>query len=108
MTPEAMRVAIGDRIGWRRLTPIGVWVAPDGTEHGQIPDWPTDLNACAEMRKMLNTDELRDSYVRYLYCMLDAPMPFEYMPLFRQFDITNATAPQHCEAFCRVMGILQE
>lgn len=112
--------AIAEACGWKIKTvtqeqsafygvPLSTraWFPPDDREWDDIecPDYLNDPNAMHEaVSTVINTDELKDSYVRYLYVLIDAPMPFEHTPLFQQFQVVNATAAQRAEAFLRTIG----
>lgn len=115
MTPESQRIAIAESLGWKwketrrhhfgAVEPIREWTNPSGDNQGihpQIPNYPEDLNACAEMEKTLdidpdNADSPRYAYARALYNVCaDKTQPF------------RATAAQRCEAFLRVKGLWKE
>lgn len=73
-----------------------------------LPNYHSDLNACAELEKTLTTKEQRDSYVRYLYCIKNKAMPFEATVLWAQFDLVSVIAPQRLEAYLRVKGLWKD
>ena len=81
MTPEAMRVAIQREVKWI---------------HGRPFDPLHDLNACAEMRKCV--PEGKRTMYTLILCEVCGNAPQAL------WNWTNATAPQHCETFLRVMG----
>lgn len=67
----------------------------------RVPDYPNDLNACAEFERTLTQDE-RITYKRFLYLIvLDDPGNLDN-------DTTFAMARQRCEAFLRTKGLWEE
>lgn len=118
MTPERIRIKVAEAMGWtgpfverewlREYGPEGedVWGKCVGTnpqwERDQVPNYPFDLNACAEMEMALNWDEqLSTEADRYRYeltkvCGNDRDL------------IHVATALQRCEAYLRVKGLWEE
>lgn len=68
MKAEAQRVAIAEACGWKRTKEgaKSAWFNPAHRGHGrsmfrnQVPDYPTDLNACHEMEKVLTESQCFD------------------------------------------------
>lgn len=107
-----LRVKVAELCGWRFVvhptTGIGgYWErgmqGREGYERGDwgsrelaigLPDYPHDLNACAEFEKML-TAEQRRKYVSRLLCEVSEAVPY--------WGCINATAPQRFRAFIAVM-----
>jgi hypothetical protein len=110
MTPEQINVAIAEACGWADFSQgvsgaVGVKPGETCWDHGRnpIPSYFSDLNACMEMEEMLNTDALTDHYESELFKIV------WYNASFRNsFKAIHASAPQRCEAFLRVKGILIE
>lgn len=117
MTPEAMRVAIAEACGirWKEEFVYGEDVSsekwfritfPDGRECCSIsvsiklPDYPNDLNACAEMRKCVPEGK-RAEYALTLgeICGKSGDMGW---------GEADAKPEQHCETFLRVMNLWKE
>lgn len=101
MTPEAIRIAVAEEMGW--VIPAGCTnyrIQPNGqkvffnplTTDDVIPDYPDDLNACVEMEATLSWDE--SGKMNNLLCVI--------VP--QDVRIWQATALQRCEAFLKVKG----
>lgn len=119
MKADAMRVAIAGACGWKRLTQefyTHLFSKPGTTAEnypheglqnvGYPPDYPNDLNACAEMERTLTKDE----------CSKFHDQLIENKTPHREAIANNhhaarwtwhASAPQRCEAFLRVKGLYQ-
>ncbi len=95
LTAEQMRRAIVKACRWTAIQ-IGEW---DGwMANGlQVGDPLYDLNACAEMEKVLFEDEILWSRYR------DIIYRFE-----TQNDTAFATALQRCRAFCQTLNLKGE
>ncbi len=105
MTDQQIRIAVAEVMGHVEPACYGNlgWLSKAG--HGKVefvPDYPTDLNACHEMEKVLTTDEQWETYQGYL---LRDPTNF---PCSRFAALIHPTARQRCEAFLRVIGKWQE
>ena len=111
MTRREIRIAIAEELGHQHVAgrfigdtmSIGKWEICSGIcgEGGYVvPDYPNDLNACAEMEKALNTSALRGSYHRRLTEIADGDSQAD--------QLCHATARQRCEAFLRVRGKWRE
>jgi hypothetical protein len=95
MTLEQKRVLIAEACGWNDCNDVlGHW---RGTNpHGMVmplPDYFNDLNACAEMEKLLTERQWCD----YLYWLRKQDQ--------RWFAAHCATAAQRAEAFGLTMGL---
>lgn len=117
MTPEQIRVAVAEELGWRVVegtlafppkTLIDEWLASLPKEQAdqvmavdycEIPNYDSDLNACHEMEKMLKDTE-RVKYGGVLHEMYNkSDTGLTCHPCY--FALT-ATPLQRCEAFLRV------
>jgi len=118
MTPEQMRIAAAEACGWtnlrqsnpwefsddpdNRVVLCGYWPAPQGGGVGAaIPNYPADLNACAEMEAGLTTEDLIE-YAEWLGA------DRHEMPSKSWVILLRATPLQRCEAFLRVKGLWRE
>lgn len=116
-TPEKMRLRILKGCGWKRCKIAASsyggcgdilkdgWMRPDGVKFyfHRTPDYPNDLNACAEMEKVLTLDQQRQ-YLDELQQILNDKnrhIPTWYGPT--AFDYRHAEPMDLCLAFCRVM-----
>ena len=128
MTHEQMRIAVAEACGLDVIhEAAGPEDRPDAWKTGyftpkaasdrrkrwpssayvmQVPNYPADLNACAEIVAALDPSEK----FRMTCEMLDilgirddqTPEPSEV------FDLMNATALQRCEAFLKTKGLWRE
>jgi len=117
MSPEQQRIAILTRLGWTKLrnhevktkkqpdgeikTTSGPWHAlwgtdPQGREGRYAPNPLKSLDACAAMEAKLSNVEYR-IYVERLN---------EIVSRENTYRVVGASAPQRCEAFLRVKGII--
>jgi hypothetical protein len=138
MSPEAQRIKIAEACGWTGIRMSNRWqysddpanpqdlsgLSPAPHHYSHIPNYPADLNACAEMRKVLTPDQRRD-YAAWVEAVVEnAQWEAAGKPakgLDRQLcentgdphgtcnyghlaALLDATAPQHCEAFLRTIG----
>ena len=114
MTDSELRVAVAEARGWKRkLVPPTKdgpenpyeefqhtwWYKPDG-KFGQPPNYPGDLNACAEFEATLSTDIMRWKYIGRLIDETKA----ESLEVYAEaFILATATARQRCIAFLRTV-----
>lgn len=113
MIPEEINIAIAKVCGWGTCPDNGRLFAKwkhyetgrlaQTDEH--LPNYHGDLNACAEMEKML-TDEQWDTYADYLLWEENPAMAHSNYSSFRVGR--SATAPQCCEAFLKTLNIWKE
>ncbi len=97
MNAEEIRSAVAEACGWLDVRPADCvkgqvsGIPPKHISEFQLRDWvpnyPSDLNACAEMEKMLSEDE---------------------MSLYIKKICSVADAYERCEAFLRVKGLWKE
>lgn len=116
MTPEQQKVAIAGACGWRRFTSFadGVFVRPPEDKlpewaDRECPDYLNDLNDMHEAWKTVIAPErqhfLQFENVLRVIVERDAVDPAKaYFPAL----LTNATAPQRCEAFLRTLNLWTE
>jgi hypothetical protein len=128
MTPEAMRIAIAEAVGWKWSPPfnrrkaMNFLISPkgractvwrDGGFGGDPPpDYLNDLNSMHEAEKVL-TEDHRAKFAEVLYWMPDIDALHDksggpdlaYRIVFR---IAHATALQRATAFCKTLGIYKE
>lgn len=114
MTPERIRIKVAEAIGWKRKPEFDYTSHQDPMfrEHGErremwgddsgrliptsmLPNYPFDLNACAEFETSMTPDEFND-YREILYEICGA------------YSAIIATALQRCEAYLRVKGLWEE
>lgn len=109
-----LRVKVAELRGWEEV----VWASLDSLEglpplgheygrdsgHCQIPDYPNDLNACAEFEKGLKPIQ-RFEYANALEEALDLIPEGHGLGLreHRNFAYATATAEDRCRAFVAVM-----
>lgn len=102
---NALRVKVGELLGWTPAKSTGFvvhgWKSPDGKQFctlGQLPNWPKDLNACAEFEKGLTENQ------RYDYIALVLGKSWgDVWTSADAFNLCHATAEQRCRAFIAVM-----
>ena len=111
MTYERMRVAIAESCGWK----VGREFCDDGEflrdpkrklalSACYCPDYPNDLNACAEFADHLRkTDRL--AYSQYCDELLKIVAIDNSRNENESRNLCDATARQRCEAFLRVKGL---
>lgn len=121
MTPEQLRIAVAEVLGWRKAkidkASCGgavyetVWFEPGYEPSEQTADWiarngrinppnyPSDLNACAEMEAFLRNNQFH--YVDYPHQLFKVVTGKKWngdMGYFF-FNIVNASALDRCLAF---------
>ena len=115
MTPDQQQRAIEKACGWIRESgvmrydggefPWTIW-RKDGKTHNSFPDYLNDLNACHEMEKVLNYEQMID-YSRHVGKAVTSHLPAS-RAAWMDFKLINATAAQRAEAFLRTLGLWQE
>lgn len=117
MTPEQMRVVLAEELGWEEIS-VADWRGyrrfEDGSlgdeEREEIPNYPTDLNACHEA---FSKDINGAGFAAELYAIVaydydrtkgkEKCLWFELLPPAQKyFHVANATAPQRCEAWIKI------
>lgn len=121
MTPEQIRVAVAEELGWRMVegtlafppkTLIDEWLASLPKEQAdqvmavdycEIPNYDSDLNACHEMEKSLTNEQIQrySEQLSKIVVPLKALFPPFVNPPATRY-IWHATPIQRCEAFLRV------
>jgi hypothetical protein len=120
MTNEHIRIKVAEACGWKQIPKgkfySGKWHAGDMWDFKDLPpDFPNDLDACAEMEKTLLNAERR-VYIRHLN-EIHPLKPFKFIDMELKdfvdvemdiYMLVSATALQRCEAFLRVKGLWEE
>ena len=88
MTDDQINIAIAESLGWKLLA-NNRWTKPCGI-YADLPNYTSDLNACHEFEKSLNTDDAHMYYWR-----LKQEIGWEY---------ASATASQRCENYLKTIG----
>lgn len=107
MTDEEIRIKVAESLGWT----VNPEVRDLGTHpqmergHHFLPNYPLDLNACAEFEKLLTYEEA-DEYDDHLgdICKRDNDLTDNPTPW--RFAVTTATARQRCLAYLKTKGVL--
>lgn len=100
MTNEEIRIKVAEAMGWEVISDTLCNVKPDKNGDPEIepiaplPNYPEDLNACAEFEKMM-TDEEHNRYRAHLYGMT-----------FNPRECFSATARQRCLAYLKTKRII--
>lgn len=115
MTTEQINVAIAESMGWVKLDKRVPSVVPNGGyyeyQNGdvfrhQLPNYCSDLNACADFERTLTPDESADYYCTHLPDVVGADTD-DWM--HKQLPkLASATALQRCEAYLRVKELWVE
>lgn len=119
LTDEEIRIKVAEAMEWTP-TPEGRWtkdqagLAPPYFDTCQLPNYPADLNACAEFEKTL-TDEERIAYVLYLNASHETADIFYPDPTERKwqrkvaseaFCLVTTTSRQRCLAYLKTKGLI--
>jgi len=121
MTKDEIRIKVAEACGWSHLTqftnritdPQGNAIFFNPMEKSRsdfIPNYPSDLNACAEFEKTLNADD-EENYVEELKGLI-MEGAYENEPRYLKSHLSSsdstyrATAEQRCLAFLKVKGKL--
>lgn len=123
MTPEEINKAVMLAVGWtihafetcgmKDVVPLPPGVPPTGENlfkycSVRVPDYYSDLNACAEMEATLRSKEDKEEYA----IQISGLFPEEFCDLSGTHEwiwaIARLTAPQRCEAFLRTKGMWAE
>lgn len=117
MTDEQMRVKVALRLGWRQIINADgdlteghltrtwtEWIGPNDEQSTDYmpPDFPNDLNACAEMALGLDASQSM-SFLEHLESIVKRDCSSDEGRWWK-FHLVNATARQRCAAFLRVYG----
>lgn len=113
-TQNALRVRVAELCGWTHLSDIidiiptrRHWWPPgkqnslDSRDLTYLPDYPNDLNACAEFEETLTPNQLW-YYDHRLSEIVEKERPCSTFNQ-RQDYLWHATAKQRCRAFVKVM-----
>lgn len=120
MTPDQQRIAIAEARGYSRFyvdedesmpgrygMEFDGWKTPSGRLTTTLPNYPQDLNAIHEARKVLvTTTELRVKYLNTLRAIVGRRCPKNTVgaPLVSDYDLVNAEAWEHAETLVKVAG----
>ena len=107
MNNDEVRKLIAEKCGWTNLKwrgnhipkPDRLWGSRGGVTR-RVPNFPEDLNACAEMRKCVPVDK-RDEYGSIIAVVRGQSIK-------RFWDVADATAAQHSETFLRIFDLWTE
>ncbi len=123
MIPEAQRVAIAEACGYtaEKWESSGSWhlckngerchhpLDSTGTKEWAFmqhaPDFLADLNACADMEKVLTTMYQKSLYLDFLYVIICSQVTEKWE---REWFSVIATPPPRCEAFLRTLSLWKE
>lgn len=123
MTPKAQQTAIAKACGWTETVceverdnagyqwteTVSVWRDSSGAERN-LPNYPSDLNACHEIEKVL-TDVQRRHFAGWLEAIASSAVSVGTLDqngetdYFQLFKCAHATAAQRCEAFLRTLNL---
>lgn len=105
MTNDEINRAVAMELGWTdvKLLPQPYWgpyhrgIAPGDSESSrkQVPDFCTDHNAAAEMRKSIKTETERSDFGDEIDNATGG---------YLRFDLINSTPRQQAEAFLQMRG----
>lgn len=108
LTDDEIRVMVAELCGWKRRAwqdrkgrPCKSWTSPEGRDMaGMPPNYPADLNACAEAVASIPDDGSRE---KYLWALKRGIMRNSATQGADEFQVHSATARQRCEAFLATM-----
>ncbi len=126
MTEQELRVAVAEECGWTNLRqqmppsargpapelphPFSGMLGKPPAHYGYVasglwvPDYPTDLNACAAFEATLN-ERQQSNYYMEIYDMVEVESDeYGWIAASDGFKITHASARQRCIAFLRVVA----
>ncbi len=115
MKPEAQRIAIATVCRFVEIRQSNPYECSDdiridlcGIDKGGVtralPNYPACLNACHEMEKVFDVNQLSE----YADWMDKVCVPVHICPLTHWQAVTMATAPQRCEAFLRTLNLWKD
>lgn len=109
LTDEEIRIKVAEARGWKHYGCTGCahlpcicteYIAPDAETIGEVPNYPEDLNACAEFEATL-TDEEFEKYRWLLWDAVKQPQVTEWNRAY-----LSAKAHQRCIAYLKTKGII--
>lgn len=105
MTDQEMNIAVAKACGWKRVS-VYTWMEnrrlpKEWINVSDIPDYGSDLNACAEMEMFLEVNRTNMCW-RYTQAVKNIINP--RIHLVGDFRLINAPASQRREAFLRTIG----
>ena len=116
MTNEEIRIKVAEAMGWKSPFNEREWLHNSGSEgedvygkfvgtdpcgdREQVPNYPFDLNSCAEFEKMLTDEEWR------VYSAEIVSLTLWDRATDTMKRILQATARQRCLAYLKTKGII--
>lgn len=103
MTNEQIRIKIAESLGWKKVKDFKwnengkIRLPKHWVSSSDLPNYPEDLNACAEFEKALEGFKYGD-YLIDLGCF------FNDSGFGGHREQYSAAAPQRCEAYLRTIG----
>lgn len=117
MNKNKLRVKVAEACGWKPYHEKGgklgepEFYSPTGEFSllEDVPNYPEDLNACAQFEAMLSDGEC-NKYIKALFNLIQGTEThwrdeFVETPWITAFFIATATTEQRCRAFLKVKGI---
>ncbi len=107
LTAEQMRIAIAEACGWTKSDATHpdiqqIWIHPKTAESwSYVPDYLNCLNACAEMEKVLTSEQK----CTYAYMLAEAVGFFSEDEDYHPLGCAFATALQRSRAFCQTLNL---
>lgn len=107
LTDEEIRIKLAEACGWKPTTDGGICWDSNGKAILNPPNYPADLNSCAEFEKTLTTEEQQE----YFYQLneevgLVSPRSPAWLLEWSVFKLVTATARQRCLAYLKTKGVL--
>lgn len=125
MTNEEIRIKVAEAMGWKPPFNEREWLYNSGSEgedvygkfvgtdpcgdREQVPNYPFDLNACAEFEAELKKLRVFSSYLSNLalICGFNAQGNEAWFKLHAGLEaVCSATARQRCLAYLKTKGII--
>jgi len=105
MTPDEINRAIAESVGVQFYPEDAEWRGPGGNVLDESPNYHGDLNAIQGAVDALQIGADRNAFIRRLQIVTEAMQKGKEHP---DHDwlwwYVNATAPQRCEAYLRIIG----
>jgi hypothetical protein len=103
MTPDEINEAIAKSLGWK---PRVIFIK-DGLGNFDVPNYHSDLNACAEFEQRLSREANIRNWTEageYVDKLGDV-LCLGNVRLITEFDKITATAAQRCESYLKLKGL---
>lgn len=108
LTDEEIRIKVAEAMGWK-VNPVvhNLGIHPQLQRgHHILPDYPADLNACAEFEATL-TEMEQTHYTAHLIAQCgDVARESRNLKFVRLFYQITATARQRCLAYLKTKGLI--